>query len=557
MPPTPSRSFAGVLFASVALGVPSGAALAETATGYVFHDQNRNGVRDDHERGVHAMVSNGREVVWTGTGARGRYEIDVDDDDIVFVIKPRDWAVPLDEHNKPRFYYIHKPNGSPTHLEFPGVAPTGPLPESIDFPLYPAEEPDSFRVILFGDPQPYSIEQVNEYAHDVVEEVVREVRDPASPAYGAKFGISLGDLVGDDLDLFKPLNEATATIGIPWIHVYGNHDMNFDVKEDHLADETFERVYGPPTYAFDYGPVRFIVVDNVYYEGYTEDRPMGPYRAELTEEIRAFLGSLREATRAEREASYGQRSGPGFTVMLMHIPMYEFEDIAGVWSLAQPDLSLAAHWHRHTHFELPIELEHEGRPYRVGEHHHMVTVTTSGSWWQGAPDEFALPHTMMRDGKPNGWCVLSIDGHDRARVGYDVRYKAARRPWDHQMHLHLPSELALGELGEATLIANVYNGSMRSTAEFRVTNSATGDATAWAPMERFRGVDPYWAALKEAEASDRPPRGRTLTDLDAETDLWRATLPPNLRPGPHLIEVRATDHFGRTHHGRRILRVTD
>jgi hypothetical protein len=541
--PRPSR----LLFAAIALCVASTPHVhADTARGYVFDDQNRNGVMDPHEDGVgNVGVSNGRDVV--ATDVAGAYEIDVDDDDIVFVIKPRNYALPLDELNKPRFFYVHKPNGSPTHLEFPGVPPTGPLPERIDFPLHRSPEPDSFRVILFGDPQPYDIDQVNEYAHDVVEEVVGELRDPDSPAFGAAFGVSLGDLVGDDLDLFTPLNQVTATVGIPWINVYGNHDMNFDVTEDRHADETFERVYGPPTYAFEHGPIRFIVVDNVYYEGQTEDRPKGSYRAELTEDIDAFLRNLR---------SFRTAGGPKRTVLLMHIPLYEHEDYAEIIAFGGIDLSIAAHWHRHMHLDLPVEFEHEGQRHDLGHHHHMVAATTSGSWWQGAPDEFGLPHAMMRDGRPNGWCVLDLTV-DRARLDYSVRFKAARRPWDHQMHLHLPSELALGEVADATLIANVYNDSMRSTAEFRVSNSATGDASAWRPMERFRGVDPYWAALKEAEASDHPPRGRTLTNLDPETDLWRASLPPNLRPGPHLVEVRATDHFGHLHHARRILRVTE
>ena len=38
------------------------------------------------------------------------------------------WRTPLSEHNLPRFYYVHKPHGSPT-LKHPGVAPTGPWPE--------------------------------------------------------------------------------------------------------------------------------------------------------------------------------------------------------------------------------------------------------------------------------------------------------------------------------------------------------------------------------------------------------------------------------------------
>ena len=43
----------------------------------------------------------------------------------------------------------------------PGVAPTGPLPEAIDFPLIRMRESDRFRVLLFGDTQPYTLGEVD------------------------------------------------------------------------------------------------------------------------------------------------------------------------------------------------------------------------------------------------------------------------------------------------------------------------------------------------------------------------------------------------------------
>ena len=104
------------------------------ASGVVFHDRNRNGERDAFDFGVRGVaVSNGLDVVLTDW--RGRYRLAVGDDTIVFVIKPGGWATPLDENGIPRFYYNHKPQGSPTDLAYPGVSPTGPLPDLILFIL--------------------------------------------------------------------------------------------------------------------------------------------------------------------------------------------------------------------------------------------------------------------------------------------------------------------------------------------------------------------------------------------------------------------------------------
>ncbi len=116
------------------------------AKGLVFHDANGNGKFDESEKPLAAIgVSNGRDVVVTD--AAGRYEIPIDDDAVLFVIKPRGWRPPLSKMNLPKFYYVHKPAGSPKS-QYAGVAPTGPLPESIDFPLAPQDEPDEFQAIF-------------------------------------------------------------------------------------------------------------------------------------------------------------------------------------------------------------------------------------------------------------------------------------------------------------------------------------------------------------------------------------------------------------------------
>ena len=122
----------------------------QVATGVVFHDANNNLRFDEGDRPLAGVrVSNSRQIA--KTDENGRYELPVTDDTLLFVIKPRGWRTPLDENKLPQFYYNHKPHGSP-HFKYPGVAPTGALPESVNFPLYEQQEPDQFRAILFGDP---------------------------------------------------------------------------------------------------------------------------------------------------------------------------------------------------------------------------------------------------------------------------------------------------------------------------------------------------------------------------------------------------------------------
>ncbi len=497
------------------------AVAADRARGVVFHDRNNNGRRDVGEQGVaDVRVSNGRDIVQTAT--TGAYELPVNGDTILFVIKPRGWMTAVNELNLPAFHYIHKPAGSPAALKYPGVSPTGPLPASIDFPLYKRAEPDRFTVLLFGDSQPYSIQEVDFFAHDIVEQVI---------GIDAAFGMSLGDLVGDDLRLFDPLNRAVAHIGIPFYNVLGNHDIDFTAKHDLHSDEAYERTYGPPYYSFDYGPVHFVVLDDVVWHGATEDKD-GHYTAGLGAKQLEFVRN--DLALLDKEQ---------LVVLTMHIPIVEIAERKELFTLLaeHPNtVSFSAHWHVHRHWFLSEEHGWTG----AQPHHHTTFVTTSGSWWRGAPDEVGVPHTMMRDGGPNGWCVATFDGTE-----YSYRFQAARRPVEYQMNIWTPEVVKSAKAAETEVVANFFMGSERAKVEMRFNRGP------WTQMERSERPDPYYAALKAAEKGDDPPRGRKLPRLENSPHVWVGHLPADPPAGTHLIEVRTTDMFGQEHWGRRLMRV--
>ena len=140
------------------------------AKGRVFLDANEDGKFNDGDQPFESVrVSNGKEIVQTDN--KGMWKLPLEEDAIFFIIKPSGFQSKLSENNLPRFYYIHKPNGSPK-LRFPGSKPTGALPESIDFPLYPSNEPEDFQMLLFGDPQPRNNQEVDYIAHDVIAQLI-------------------------------------------------------------------------------------------------------------------------------------------------------------------------------------------------------------------------------------------------------------------------------------------------------------------------------------------------------------------------------------------------
>jgi hypothetical protein len=506
----------------------AGEAVSETARGVVYEDLDGNGTRDEDEPGIpDVRVSNGRDIVLTDE--EGGYEIDVDDDSIIFVIKPRTWRSPIDELQIPRFYYVHRPDGAPD-LDFDGVSPTGALPESVDFPLYRQREPDDFHIVLFGDTQPRDQKEIDYLAHDVVEGLI---------GTEASFGVTLGDILFDDLSLFDSLNSTIAQVGIPWRYVLGNHDLNFDAEGDRESTATFESVYGPPYYSFDFGHVHFIVLDDVVWKGKVEDPDAyagGNYVGGLGEDQLEFI-------RRDLELIDDRK----MVVLFMHIPLtaeWIEEDRAGLFRMMEERphcLSVSAHYHIHEHVFLTEEHGWMGEK----PHHHLINVTTCGSWWSGAPDEEGIPHTTMRDGAPNGYSILSFEG-----VAYLYDFIPARRPAWEQMHIWTPEPIVRGEADTTEFLVNVYNGSERSRIDYRVTG-----LTDWAPMEKVLRPDPYYVEMKAQEESETPPPGRRLPRVTDSSHLWRALLPGDLEAGQYVLEVRDIDMWGIPRSGRRVIRV--
>jgi hypothetical protein len=493
--------------------------------GVVYHDENGNGMRDDGEPGIGGVrVSNGSAI--TVTDADGGYSLDVDDDTILFVIKPRGWQVPMNDLNLPQFYYIHKPAGSPPS-RFAGVPPTGELPSSIDFPLHPNDEPDRFEAILFGDTQPRDVKEVNYIAHDVVEDII---------GTDAAFGVTLGDIVFDDLDVFEPLNRVIAMIGIPWYNVLGNHDLNTDAVEDHHSDETFESIYGPAYYSFDYGAAHFLVVDDVSWSRPEGER--GGYTGGLGEEQLAFI-----------ENDLEQIPPDQLVVVFMHIPFtrgWHEADRQALFRLleARPlTFSVSAHTHWQAHMFLDEEDGWRGEQ----PHHHLINVTVCGSWWRGEPDERGIPNALMPGGGPNGHAIITFDGSR-----YSLRYQAAGAPEDYQMNIYAPDEISSGQAGETEVLVNVFFGSEHSTVEMRV------DTGEWSALEMVLQPDPHFLQLKKLEEERGVTPGyRSLPAAQDSLHLWRGVLPVGIENGAHLIDVRTTDMFGQTYRSGRIIRVVD
>ncbi len=528
---------------------------AETAKGRVFNDLNGNGTFDAGEPGIGGVrVSDGINV--TQSDAQGAYSLEIGDEAVIFVTKPRGYGVPVDKDQLPRFYYIHQPNGSPSGLRYPGIEPTGPLPDQINFPMIQRDEPTSFEAVLFADPQPQTEIELDFIRDDVVAELIGTT---------AKFGITMGDIMFDEMSLFPRYNAIMGQIGIPWYNVPGNHEINYLAEGNRYARETFKRYFGPRYYSFEYGDALFVMLDNIEYQGNGEGDPgdirgTGGYIANIGKVQLAWLKQELEFVEEERLIFVG-----------MHAPLasYLSPDATGINTADRRELfkllsgrpnlySVAGHTHTTEHVYFGKEDGFRG----PGEFHHHVLSTVSGSWWSGPFDERGVPTTDQRDGTPNGYHILEIDGTD-----LKLRYKAAGRSASYQMRILFDvafhgltrdgmRDFRAGELFDgrmmkdqvpaAEILVNLFDGGPKSIVEFRI------DEGEFLPMQRVLRKDPF---MIEVFARNEATK-KSWLEATPSSHIYTADLPDDLEVGVYTVSIRAQDEFGRVHHGHAVLEIT-
>ncbi len=518
-------------------GDTTGGASEAIARGVVFEDQNQNGERDDGEPGVEGVaVSNGLEVVQTD--GEGRYELPARDDMILFVSKPNNYEVPVNDAQLPQFYYLHYPEGSP-ELEFSGIEPTGSLPEPVDFPLLPAEVQNQFDAVAFADTQTTTDEELSYLRDDVIAELIGS---------SALFGLTVGDVVNDNLALYERHNALVSQIGIPWWNLPGNHDVNFDALTDEHATDTFKRVFGPTYYSFDYGQVHFVALDNVDYLGEVE----GGYRGFISQEQITWL---------ENDLRFVPNDK--LVVIATHIPLttdavdqterlitVNFSDLLAVLEGREHLYTLSGHDTSNS-WQMYLDQEHGWNgPEPL---HHQILAEVRGNGWSGPKNEHGLPATTMEDGNPNGYYILSFEGDD-----YSTRFKAAGEPEDYQMRIMLeqegasrnqlsPDQFEVAAWQAPQLVVNVFDGGEQHQVAYRLDD---GD---YQPMEHTLRTDPFM--------EDRYLRylgtDEEVSTPNPSSHIWVADLPDNLEPGVHTVTVRSTDPYGQVSEASQVFEVAD
>jgi len=522
--------------------------LSETARGSVFLDLSGNGVRETIEPGIAGVaVSNGCQVVLTDSS--GFYEIDLAPYQILFISKPADYQMALDDNYMPQFFYRHYPEGTPdivagTAVEwvFPVSESTGPLPDSIDFPLSVLPDAsEQFTAHGFADPQA---------RFDLSQDMLREdlINPLIDNPYGVDFGLTMGDVVYDNLTLYPRHKAMMGLMGIPQWYLPGNHDINYESPNAWFANETFKLNFGPTYYSFNHGNVHFVALNNVEYAGANKEFDDGRYRGYLPANQLQWL-----------EQDLSHVSNDKLIVIATHIPLVAIandgrsatatgpntENFSELLRILEPFdhiYGLAGH---DTSNSWKVEVNHRhgwaGLPWIA----HTLAEVRGNGWTQGPADLRGVRDAMMEDGNPNGFYVLRFDdvelvpefipfpfgsdGSRRLRITLDPPMLAPEEGGIHR-----------GNLWPGTrVVVNLFDGGERD----RVWMSVDGEPDQ--PMIYTVRTDPYVERVHARFADTEDAYGRATRS----SHIWELPIPDSLKAGLHHIRVTSEDEFGQQQRG--------
>lgn len=527
-----------LLIAVLSFSIPARAAAppaAGCAGGTVFEDRNGNGRPDTGEPGLAGIaISDGRTV--ERTGSDGRYRMSASGDRPLFLLKPATHVLRERGNGLPD-YWRDAGDGVANESE------KNSAPRCRPFALAPfVASPDrreGLGVLVFGDPQVKSAADVGHFERDIIEPLMQDAAIDMGHGFGrfhfkgtgADLGLSLGDIVDDELSLYPDVIAATTRLGVPWLHAPGNHDLDPAAGTDAASLSTFRNHFGPDTFAWEEPEATFIVLDDVIHLPGTRPGYIGGLRDDQFEFLDAYLPSV------PRDR---------LLVLALHIPLFDTggretfraadrQRLFGLLARFPKVLVLSAHSHVQQHVWHGVEA---GWPGDSPLHEYNVGATC-GAFWSGAPDDAGIPDATMADGTPNGYARLRVTaGGDYSLAWHPARLEAGDPTRTQAMHLHAPRVLRRGAYPAWGVYANVYMGDADTRVEYRV------DGGPWQPMRRVVQPDPALLAENARDDASEALRGFDRSpEAKQSSHLWRGALPTDLDAGAHRVEVRAFDRW--------------
>lgn len=325
----------------------------------------------------------------------------------VFISVPSDCKIPMDKNGLPKIY-------EPIESVFYNKVVRK------DFELEKAEKQTNFTLLAITDVQIGDKQDIDSLKLDMPK-IVEYVQTLPQPVYG----ISLGDLVWDNLPYFSEYSKQVNTLQIPVFSVIGNHDHDMSIIDDDEASaKSFEEHFGPTYYSYNIGDVHFVVLDDVYYSGGANKT----YSAKITQEQIDWLKEDLKHVSKDKLIILGthiatKRRNNSLTVsnnkdLYAALDGYKVRILSG---------------HSHNNYTTTINENIE----------ENTLGAVMGSGWNG---------DLCNDGAPKGFAVYNIKGNEIS----DWYYKGTNHTKDYQMNLYNIGEAVTPEYQDG-FIFNIFS----------------------------------------------------------------------------------------------------
>lgn len=360
-------------------------------------------------------------------------------------------------------------------------------------------EERGFNLVVVGDPQPQTEEQITRLEREIMPQIATIVEEYRATGYPTAIVLT-GDVVWDTMEFLPRVKAMFEALGVPLYAVIGNHDHPADIVDNEpLAQQHYESVFGDRYYAFALGDTRFFALDNIRYTDH-DNYSIGVDRKQL-----------RWLRRAMREVGVEER-----VAVIMHAPAVDYRSGGKVLKYARKIIDIVGdrelHFitgHRHRHATACVT------PHIV---EHSVAQVNGNLWF--AP--------ICSDGTPRGvFCIEERDGE---------------WTWQHRV---------LGESSRYQLVA-WGEGEVKDNEEYVVVKVIGWDSE-WRVEWLENGEN--MGAMEQTEIVD-PDYMRYVEEEAEYDDVIMARLRRSAYPHKHYFRCRrttvnseitivATDRFGR------------
>lgn len=131
-------------------------------------------------------------------------------------------------------------------------------------------QPRGFNLIVVGDPQPQTEEQISRLEQEIIPQIAIIVEEYKATGYPTAILLT-GDVVWDTTKFLTRVKADFESLGVPVYAVIGNHDHNKrHERNQKKAERDYVEAWGARNQAFMLGETLFVTLDNIDYTDHTK-----------------------------------------------------------------------------------------------------------------------------------------------------------------------------------------------------------------------------------------------------------------------------------------------